>query len=53
MNYKAIISETIRDVLDERGIEITWSDTDAVAEVLVEVLEDVFDDAWRYGEVSK
>lgn len=33
-----VISAAIRDALDSRGIELTWSDTDAAAEnVLVEI----------------
>ena len=33
-----IISEIIRNVLDARGIELTYSDTDAVAEAIIEYI---------------
>lgn len=52
MSYKRIISEAIREALDGQGIEIPWAETDIAAEAVMEALDDFFEDAWRYSEVS-
>lgn len=52
MNNRERIAAAIRDALDERGIELTWSDIYPAAEAVEDAMSDVIEDAWRYSELS-
>lgn len=51
MSYTMTIAAAIRSALDERGIELTWSDVTIAAKAVEESLEDVFEAAWRYEDL--
>ena len=47
------ISQAIRDTLDARGTELTWSDTNAAAEAVIDEISDELELAWMYEELTK
>lgn len=53
MSKKDAISQIIRDTLDSRGIELTYFDTNACADAVLEYLEEDLELAWRYRELDK
>jgi len=46
------ISNIIRRVLDDKGIFITWEDCNGVAKAIYDDLEDVFEQARMYEDLS-
>lgn len=45
------ISAAIRYALDDLGIELTWSDTDAAAAAVANELSEELEKSWQYDEL--